>query len=1018
MTAPTQGETYWRSLDELERSPQFEEFLRREFPVGASEFPRGVSRRRWLQLMGASLALAGLNGCRRWDTEEFAPFAVRSENRTPGEAQRFATTIELAGAPRHLLVTSYDGRPIKIEGNPDHPASRGATDLYAQAAILDLYDPDRSGSVRRREKGKALTQQWSDFEAFCREHFSGLAESQGAGLALIVEPSSSVMLEAAIQRWRERFPQAGVCRYSPLMPVNEVAGAQQAFGRPLRTQLHLERARTIVVFDGDLLHGHPDALRHARDLAASRDPESGSMSRLYAAESQFSLTGSAADHRLAIASHRIAALVGQLEANVFRLLEGEELTAPSDESREARWIRVVARELVENRGAGVVVAGERQSPEVHAHLHRLNVRLGNVGSTVTYLAATPAEGTLSFAELVDAMNGGLITTLVMLGGNPLYDAPVDLEFGKALERVAHTIHLAAYEDETSEACEWHLPAAHPLEHWDVHRAYDGLLSVSQPLIAPLREGRSAAELLDLLTGHTPADPAAAARQAAEHVAGALSDQQWRRAVHDGFVPGTEYETVAAEPSADELPGLPSEASADQLELVFTAADTLYDGRFANNSWLQETPGLLTKLTWDNAAIIHPATARELGVRQSEMVAIQFDGRTLHAPVMLLPGQARNSIGLALGYGRTAAGHVGGLKRADVDSVGANAYRLRTVAARHVATGVTIRPTGKTYELATTQDHHAIDTLGLAEIGKRVGALVREATLDEYREHPDVIHHHAHHPPLESLWEEPSYEGHAWGMAIDLNKCIGCNACMVACQSENNVPVVGKEQVLRGREMHWIRVDRYFTGDPDEPAVVAQPVTCQQCENAPCEQVCPVAATVHSSEGLNDMVYNRCIGTRYCANNCPYKVRRFNFFDFNKHLTEPGRELVQLVINPEVSVRARGVMEKCTYCVQRIQAGKIDAKTGRRPLGDGDILTACQQACPTRAIEFGDLNQSESRVAVAHRNPRAYAMLAELNVKPRTKYLARIRNPHPELSDEPAGGHDHDEHGKDEHEHHG
>jgi Fe-S-cluster-containing dehydrogenase component len=557
--------------------------------------------------------------------------------------------------------------------------------------------------------------------------------------------------------------------------------------------------------------------------------------------------------------------------------------------------------------------------------------------------------------------------------------------------------------------------AHPLESWGDLLSHDGLVGVSQPLIEPLLQGRSALQVLGQLLGEAGGSGEQFVRRALDQRLGSMSDKEWRKVLHDGFLPATQLADVIPtlrEPTGD-VTGDSRRADngspgGDAWELVFTPGDTVFDGRYANNGWLQETPGFLTKLTWDNAALIHPDSARELGVEQGELVRVTAAGKSLELPVYLLPGQAKRSIGIALGYGRTAAGHVGGMTEERVDGVGVDANRLRTWTHRQYLVGVQLERTGTKYPLATTQDHHAIDTLGLQEIGHRVGALVREGPLAQYLEHPDFASHAGgHHPPLKSLWEEPSYEGRAWGMAIDLNKCLGCNACMVACQAENNVPIVGKEQVLQGREMHWIRVDRYFRGDVDQPQAVTQPVTCQHCENAPCEQVCPVAATVHSDEGLNDMVYNRCIGTRYCGNNCPYKVRRFNYFDYNQQLGDANRQLVQLVVNPEVTVRARGVMEKCTYCVQRIQTAKIAAKNERRPLLDGEILTACQQACPTRAIEFGDLNDSESRVAKAHADPRAYAMLEELNVKPRTKYLARIRNPHPALAEsEPHSVHDH------------
>ncbi len=1075
-TAAEPTSTYWRSLDELQQSPEFEEFLHREFPVGASEYPRGVSRRRWLQLMGASFALAGLTGCRRWDAEELAPYAVRPENRIPGKPVHYATSVEIAGKVEHLLLTSYDGRPIKVEGNPDHPEGRGGTSHFAQALLLELYDPDRSRTPRQRIGRDTFSRSWSDFETFADSHFSPLRQAQGKGLAILLEPTSSISVAHALRRFQANYPESRVYQYASVSDDNVQLGTKAALGSRHRAHLRFDKARVILALESDFLHDHPAALRHARDFVQGRNPDAGSMSRLYAVESQYSLTGGAADHRWPIPSHQISHFLERLEQELHRgldqdptaLLEedlvGEDSATGADDGhatpsaapstlssaeRDEKRIRVLASDLLSNRGAGIIVAGTRQPPHVHAQVHRLNALLGNIGETIEFTsdeiftdsdseitpdASQSSPGTLN--ELADQIRSGEVQTLLLVGGNPAYTAPADLEFAELLKKVPTTVRLGLYEDETSRLCTWHLPAAHSLESWGDTVSYEGRVSISQPMLEPLFQGWSPIQLLTRLAGERSESAAdfvrSALNQRLEAVGGELTrlgDREWRKLLHDGFLPDPQRTPVSSEEIRDNLQtseqadeflasrGLRRSPQADSeggtqrkaagWEVVFTPGETVHDGRFANNGWLQETPTFLSKLTWDNAAVMHPESAKEVGAKQGELVRLTISGQTIELPVYVLPGQARRSIGLSLGYGRTAAGHVGGLETEGIQPVGVDVNRLRTSEGREFRVGVEIEPTGKIYPLATTQNHHAIDTLGLKEIGHRVGELVREGPLAQYLEQPDFASHPPgqHHPPLVSLWEEPSYEGRAWGMSIDLNKCIGCNACMVACQAENNVPVVGKEQVLRGREMHWIRVDRYFHGDIDEPQTVTQPVACQQCENAPCEQVCPVAATVHSDEGLNDMVYNRCIGTRYCANNCPYKVRRFNYFENSQDLTDANRQLTQLVINPEVTVRTRGVMEKCTYCVQRIQLGKISAKNERRGLEDGEIVTACQQACPTQAIEFGDLNDAESRVAKAHADPRAYAMLAELNVKPRTKYLARIRNPHPELTDiEPSSAH--------------
>ena len=1010
MTA-TNSKIYWRSLEELEDSPAFRDFLHREFPTAASEFPEGMSRRRWMQLMGASLALGGLAGC-RWEEEKIAPFAMRPENRIPGEAEYFATSIEIAGMPRHLLATCYDGRPIKIEGNPDHPASNGASDALSQATILDLYDPDRSDALRETDGRSSFRRSWPDFARFAEQHFASTKLREGEGVRLLIEPTSSLSVHSMLQEFRRRFPKAILHTYSPLARENELNGTTLAVGKPLRVQLNLAEAETIACFDEDLLGLHPDALAHARGFAAGRTPGA-QMSRVYSAESQFSITGAAADHRLPIKSQDIGLLLAHVDTLVRSKLGRSSGTVDLPELPQdaERFAVALAGDLLENRSKSAIAVGSSQPPEVHAVAYGLNRLLGNIDRTVI-LTSEPShlDHAQTLGQLVDAMRDGEVDTLLVLGGNPAYDAPGYLQFKDALSLAKTSIHLGTRDNETSVLCTWHLPEAHPYEAWGDVRGSDGSICTTQPLIDPLLGGKSAIEVLALLCGDQR-DAQQIVRDALSAVASVdLSNTGWSRLLHDGFLASNKLtDANLPESSSGRVSAWIAEivkSSKAATELVFTPSDSVLDGRFANNAWLQETPDFLTKLTWGNAAILSPKTAQQLGVKHGTVVEIKVGDSLVELPAFLLPGQAEGSVGIAIGYGRTAAGAVGGDTQAGVDSVGVDVNPLRQSVNSHFTSDFELTPTSKTYEFATTQDHHAIDTVGLEETGQRVGELVRETTLEEFQQHPDFAQHTTHHPPLESLWEEPEYEGHAWGMSIDLNKCIGCNACMVACQSENNVPIVGKDQVAKGREMHWIRVDRYFQGDVENPSVATQPVACHHCENAPCEQVCPVAATVHSDEGLNDMVYNRCIGTRYCANNCPYKVRRFNFLDYNQELEDANRELVQLVVNPEVTVRSRGVMEKCTYCVQRIQSSKINAKNDTRSIADGEIKTACQQACPTQAIEFGDLNDSESRVALSHADSRAYGMLSELNVKPRTKYLARIRNPHPMLEN---AGHSPDSH---------
>ncbi len=998
----TQGQTYWRSLAELQDTPEFREFVQREFPIAASEFPEGVSRRRWMQLMGASLALGGLTGC-RWQAEEIAPFAMRPENRIPGKAEHFATSIEIGGMPRHLLATCYDGRPTKMEGNPEHPACRGGTDVFAQASILGLYDPDRSGSLLERAGRQSFRREWSDFARFCDTHFSRLRASEGRGLALLVEPTSSVTFRLQLRSFRNLFPQALVCEYSPNSREQELAGTALAFGHPFRARFRLEKAKRLFCLDADLLGVHADAPLHAHDFAEGRKPGE-EMSRCYAVESQYSATGAAADHRLPLPSHKIGWLLAHVDSLVReRLGLGATIGLEPLPPAVDRFANAVADDLVAHKGESLIAVGSGQPSQVHALAMDLNATLENIGQTVALLDYSDASlADTRLPQLTSAMQRGEVDTLVIVGGNPVYDAPGDVRFAESLGKVATTIRLAAYDDETSELCTWVLPEAHAFESWGDVCGSDGTLCVSQPLIEPLLGGKSKIELMSLLCDDRR-EPQTAVRESIATAAGRrLSNAVWSRLLHDGFLsaaaPTPLVTSAFSRHRSSILRQLATPPSGD-LELVFTVSDSVLEGRFANNGWLQEKPDVLTKLTWDNAAIVSPATARELGLEHGNMVRLECGGEEVSMPAFVMPGQAAGSIGVALGYGRTAAGMVGGHTSRGVAPVGVDVNPLRRWSEGAYRTDVRVMPLPENYDFATTQDHHAIDTIGLEETGRRVGELVREGTRQEYDEHPDFAQHRTHHNPLESLWQEKSSDGHAWGMAIDLNKCIGCSACVVACQAENNVPIVGKDQVAKGREMHWIRVDRYFQGDVDNPQVANQPVACHHCENAPCEQVCPVAATVHSDEGLNDMIYNRCVGTRYCANNCPYKVRRFNFFDYNKDLEAPNRQLAQLLINPEVTVRSRGVMEKCTYCVQRIQGVKIDAKNERRPIRDGEIQTACQAACPAHAIEFGDLNDPDSRVSQAHADPRAYGMLSELNVKPRTKYLARIRNPNPALSDQ-------------------
>jgi len=998
----TSGLTYWRSLDELTRTPEFQEAVQREFPGDDWDQLPPATRRQFLKVMGASLAMAGLTAC-RWPTEEIVPFAHRPEGRTPGVPEHFATSMELGGAALGMVVTSFDGRPIKAEGNELHPDSLGALTAIVQADILQLYDPDRSRRLLLREGGQQYVKAWGDFETAAAGYFAG----DGTGVAVLADASSSPTRTNLRNQFLASHPNASWYEYEPISMDNEREGTRLVFGEALRVHPKLDAVGVVAGFDADPLFDHPSSLRLAREFAAARHPESRIGARLYVAESSYSLTGVRADHRLAVPSSRVPLIL----ARVAHLLVAEhhlELPAAAAgyageagqdvSEEEVRFAEHLAADLARFQGGGAILVGPRQEPAVHALAAVLNQVLG---STVEYTAAPDPDRPThlqAIGDLAEAMSSGSLQTLLILGGNPVYNAPANLRFADLLADVPVSIHLSPYDDETSQRCTWHLPQAHGLESWDNGRAWDGTLTMRQPLIQPLYDGRSAIEVLAFVSAEAPADGYELVRESLRSMTAAADFEGfWRKALHDGVVEGTAWSKVAPRLNPGRLAvavdGLRAllgvgRPSADRPEVVLTADSRVWDGRFANNGWLQELPDALTKVTWDNALLISPATARELDIDDGEIVVIEAGGASVEVPTFVLPGQAGSSVTLALGYGRSAAGQVG-------NGVGVNAYALRTSKAPHVVSGAKLRGTGRSYSLATTQDHFAIDTIGFNERNRRVGDLVREASLDAYLANPDVFHAHDHHPPLISLWKDHQYEGEQWGMAIDLNTCIGCNACVVACQAENNIPVVGREQVLNQREMQWLRIDRYFKTEPglgsdeiEDAEVVFQPMTCVHCENAPCEQVCPVAATQHTTDGLNAMVYNRCVGTRYCSNNCPLKVRRFNFFNYHKDLADTA----MMQFNPEVTVRARGVMEKCTFCVQRIEAVRIGARNDNRPIADGEIVPACAQTCPTQAITFGNLNDSKSSVTRLQEEKRSYATLAELNIRPRTQYLGRLKNP--------------------------
>jgi len=973
---------YWRSLAQIEDLPEYRTALEREFPEGASELPAGITRREMMMLVGASLSLAGLTGCRR-PVEEIVPYVAPPEEVVPGIPRYYATTMPFRRSAYGLIVESHEGRPTKIEGNPAHPSTLGGSSVRVQASVIGLFDPDRSQTIRLKGARKS----WNDFVMAWGELAKAHTADGGARLAVLSESFSSPTQARLLTELRTRFPRLQSATYDAVSDENRLAGLRQAAGRDVDLMLRLDRAAVILCLDADPLLTDPETIRHARGFADGRraGASGGRMNRLYAVEGVYSLTGAMADHRLRLESRQIAAFVAALAARLGA--PGASSQAGDVPGVDRRWMDAVAKDLLANRGASVIIAGDRQPASVHAAVCGLNAHLGNTGKTVSYYetkdAALPSVSSLD--ALVSAMKGGGVDTLVVLGGNPVFDAPADLDFAAAMAKVPHTIALGHTVDETSSSVEWHIPRAHYLESWGDARAVGGTLSVVQPLILPLFGGRSPIEVLALMVGDKDRPGYDIVRDTWRPILGAAEfDKKWNRVLHDGLLAGSELTEVAPVVRGDAFAALAgATGSASGLEIVFVASPAIHDGRFANDAWLQELPDPLTKLTWDNPALVSPKTAETLSLANGDMVRLQYASRSLELPVWILPGMADNVVALTLGYGRQRVGRIGA-------GVGFDTFKVRTSRAPGFDSGVTVSKLGGTYPLSTTQDHGSME-------GRPI---VRESTVTELRspkkeeERTGPLGVFEEKPEHFSLWQPHNYaQGHQWGMTIDLNTCIGCNACMVACQSENNVPVVGKDQVARAREMHWLRVDRYFTGDPaGNPEVVFQPLPCMQCEDAPCEQVCPVAATVHDGEGLNVMVYNRCIGTRYCSNNCPYKVRHFNFYNFTKDTPD----ILKLAMNPDVTVRARGVMEKCSYCVQRINRAKIDTKLAGRELRDGDVKTACQQACPASAIEFGDIRDGSSRVAKAKADPRNYALLEELNTKPRTTYLAKVRNPNPDL----------------------
>lgn len=1022
------GKKYWRSLEEVAETPEFQSWVEDEFPNRSTLGQ--IDRRTLLKFMGASMALAGLSGCRGYflPQDKVVPYVRQPEELIPGKPMFYASSMILAGYATGVLVEQHEGRPTKIEGNPDHPASLGSVDSISQAEVLNFYDPDRSASVI--QQGAVST--WEQFDAAMAEALAAQTATKGAGVRVLTGAVTSPTLTAQIEALLAKYPAARWHTYEPAGQSAAHEGAQIAFGRVLDTVYNFAPAKVVVSLDGDFMNPAetPGAFAYARKFMSGRrvTGKVAKMNRLYAFEAFPSIAGSVADHKWVLKPSEVA----QVADALLQAVVGNGLTA-LPKAVPAEHFAAMVKDLTANPGASVVVAGKHQPAAVHALAHKINEALGNFGKTVTHIAPVETNlrpGVRGLTELTQELNAGTVDVLVVLDANPVFAAPSDLKFGEAFAKAKLKVHAGRYQDETALVSDWHLPLAHELEAWADARAFDGSLSIVQPLIMPLYDGKSSLEIVSRIAGK-PAMGYDLVRETwrKNGFVGGDFEAAWQKAVHDGLLKGSASKPVTVKTTAV----LPKVADPiNGLEVAFRTDPTIFDGRYANNGWLQELPKPLTKITWDNAAILSPNTAKAKGIVDlDQVIKLTVNGVTVEATAFVLPGHPDDTITVHLGYGRTAGGTVATAyldpnnpdARKWEEGGGFNAYALRTAA--NPWTGVVAEIAvlgGQLREIATTQGHSPLDDSRI----KDERDIVRDFTADDFNEKIDEWLKEWEEKSKEinegNMYPEEIFEwkGAQWGMTIDMNTCIGCNACVTACQSENNIPVVGKVQTKRNRAMHWIRIDRYYSGTDENPNVTWQPLMCVQCEKAPCEPVCPVAATVHSHEGLNMMVYNRCVGTRYCSNNCPYKVRKFNYLNWSdnqpnfetkstllglgeKRVPGPihspktnGRQLLSMISNPDVTVRGRGVMEKCTYCVQRINDARIEAKKAGKEVGDGDVLTACQQACPTNTIVFGNIADPNSEVAKLRKDPRAYLLLEELLTRPRTSHLAKLRNPNPEI----------------------
>ncbi|MCC7231164.1 MAG: TAT-variant-translocated molybdopterin oxidoreductase [Fimbriimonadaceae bacterium] len=995
------GKRYWRSLEQVADTPEFQTWLEDEFPHRRTLLE--IDRRSMLKVMGASIALAGLSGCRGYflDQEKIVPYVKQPEELVPGRPLFYASAIPLSGYGVGVLVEQHEGRPTKIEGNPDHPESQGSSSAIMQASILSMYDPDRAQSVH--VGGDVST--WEEFEKVVRSELANQNTKGGTGIRILTETVASPLVASAIESFKKKYPAATWHSWDPVGLDNARMGSKSAYGKVVNTVYDFSKAKVIVSLDSDFLVNGPGSLKYARDFADGRRLEStnGEMNRLYQFESFPTVTGTNADHRWAMKSSQVGQVAAYLAS---KLGIGASGPTPVD----TKILDKILSDLQRNAGACVVIAGNHQPAEVHHLCHAINEKLACNGKTVLHgsrIDFGPENQLESLTQLTEALNASKVDLLLVLGGNPAYNAPADLKFGDALAKAKLKVHHSLHFDETSKLCDWHLPLTHFLEDWGDVKGYDGTVSLIQPLIAPLFESKSHSEVIHLALSA----PKPAFDLLRNAYSTSLAGKAWDMALNSGTVPGTASTDVAISVSGS-APAVAAPISG--VELIFREDAHVHDGRYANNGWLQELPKPLSKITWDNAIHLSPKMAQQLGVASEDQVVLEHNGAKIEGGAWVMPGHPEESITVLLGFGRKVGGSI-------CTNAGVNLYPMRTSKTLAHAGGASLTKGSGTFALSTVQIHHTME-------GRDI---VRSGTLQEWKVNPTLKPEEAHEVEDVSMYPDKvfDYDGPQWGMTIDLNTCIGCNACVTACQAENNIPVVGKEQVKRGRELHWIRLDRYYVGGLDQPEeTLHQPLMCVHCEKAPCEPVCPVGATMHSHEGLNQMVYNRCVGTRYCSNNCPYKVRRFNYLNYadnqdqfmDSHFDGPvvpvpltgdkkvifpgkiteekvsGRSLLKMVQNPDVTVRGRGIMEKCTYCVQRINDSRIEAKKQGREIKDGEIVTACEQTCPTKAIVFGNVADKDSRVSKLRKDQRSYLLLEELNTRPRTSYLGRVRNPNPEI----------------------